>query len=103
MVLYKFPLFTKFIFCHPEGIEGKSYNFSSDFEKIGSEWDVSIQNGTGCDVISDSVKIVHPKYGELELIKIKADVATDYHTIIKEFWVPVNCIIEPSRHVENCN
>lgn len=95
--LMKFPLFTKFMFFHPDGLKDKSYNFSSDFEKIGLEWDVSIRNGTWVDVISDPVEISHPKYGIISLVKIKADVATDYHTIIKEFWVPVNCIIETSK------
>jgi hypothetical protein len=89
----KFPIFTDFMFNHPDGVEGKSYNFSSDLEKIGREWDVSIQNGTGVDIISDPVTIDHSKYGIISLVKVKADVATDYHTIIKEFWVPINCII----------
>jgi len=96
----KFPIYTKFMFYHPYGGEGKSYNFSSKLDKIGSEWDVSIKNGTGIEIVSDidPVTLDHPKYGIISLVKIKADVSTDYHTIIKEFWVPVDCIIETSKH-----
>jgi hypothetical protein len=83
------------MFFHPDGETGKSFNFSTDLKKVGSEWDVSIRNGTAIiDVVSDPVTISHTKYGLLSLVKIKADVATDYHTIIKEFWVPTTCIIE---------
>jgi hypothetical protein len=46
------------------------------------------------DVISAEITLDHPKYGNLTVVKVKADVATDYHTVIKEFWVPVNCIVE---------
>lgn len=103
MGVVKFPLFTKFMFFHPDGEMGKSFNFSSDLEKIGSEWDVAIQNGTYCDVISDPVKIERPKYGIISVVKIKADIATDYHTIIKEFWVPVTCIIEVQKENKTPN
>jgi len=96
MMFTKFPIYTKHMFFHPDGEVGKSFNFSTDFNKIGLEWDVAITNGTGVEIISDidPVTIDHPKYGIISLVKIKADVATDYHTIIKEFWVPANCIIE---------
>lgn len=94
MYLYrKFIVPTKFMFFHPDGESGKPYNFSTDFDKIGLEWDVSIRNGTYIDIISDPVEISHPKYGIISLVKIKADVATDYHTIIKEFWVPISCVL----------
>jgi hypothetical protein len=90
----KFPLFTKYIFLHPDGYEGKLFNFSSDLEKIGIEWDVSIRNGTYIDVISEPIEITRPQYGAISVVKIKADVATDYHTIIKEFWVPITCVVK---------
>lgn len=94
MFLYqKMIIPTKFIFFHPDGETGKPFRFSSDLEKVGKEWDVSIKNGTYVDVISGPVEISSPKYGILTLVKVKADVATDYHTIIKEFWVPTSCII----------
>jgi len=97
MFMYrKFPLFTKYMFFHPDGYEGKSFRFSTDLEKVGVEWDVAIQHGTYVDVISEPIEIHRPKYGAISVIRIRADVATDYHTIIKEFWVPVNCIIETS-------
>ena len=97
MFLYKkFPLFTKYMFFHPDGYEGKSFQFSTDLEKVGVEWDVAIRHGTYVDVISEPIEIHRPKYGAISVIRIRADVATDYHTIIKEFWVPVNCIIETS-------
>jgi hypothetical protein len=95
MFLYnKFPIYTKFMFFHPDGDVGKSFNFSTDLNKVGLEWDVAIRNGTGVDVVSEPVTINHTKYGTINLVKIKADIATDYHTIIKEFWVPTSCIIE---------
>ena len=84
------------MFFHPDGYEGKSFRFSTDLEKVGVEWDVAIQQGTYVDVISEPIEIHRPKYGAISVIRIRADVATDYHTIIKEFWVPVNCIIEAS-------
>jgi hypothetical protein len=90
---FKFPIPTKYRFFKSPGEKGDSFNFSTDLYKIGSEWDVSIQNGTGVDIVSDPVTIDNPKYGLISLIKIKADVATDFHTIIKEFWVPIDCII----------
>ena len=63
-------------------------------EKIGSEWDVGVQNGTYVDLISEPVQIDRPKYGGIiTVIKVKADVATDYHTIIKEFWIPTNTLV----------
>lgn len=94
MFMYqKFPLFTRFAFYHPDGYEGKSYQFSTDLEKIGIEWDVSILQGTHVDVISEPVEIHRPKYGKISVVKIRADVATDYHTIIKEFWVSSHCVV----------
>ena len=93
MMYTKFPIYTKFVFFKLPGEKGDLYKFSSDLEKIGSEWDVEIQNGTYVDVISDPVKIARPSYGTMTVVKIRADIATDYHTIIKEFWVPVDCIM----------
>ncbi len=90
----KFIIPTKFIFQHPDGDVGDAFQFSSDIDKIGEEWDVSIQNGTYVDVISGPIELDRPKYGRITVIKIRADVATDYHTIIKEFWVPIACVIE---------
>ncbi len=77
------------------GEKGDLYRFSSDLEKIGIEWDAQIQNGTYIEIVSEPIEITRFKYGgTLSVVKIKADVSTDYHTIIKEFWVPINCIIE---------
>jgi hypothetical protein len=89
----KFPIYTKFCFKH-FGENGDSFLFSTDFKKIGSVFDVSIQNGTGIDIISDTITLDHPKYGFMSLIKIKADIATDYHTVIKEFWIPIDCVVD---------
>lgn len=94
MMYHKFALFTQFMFMHPDGYEGKSFQFSTDLEKVGVEWDVSITQGTYIDVLSEPIEIHRPKYGKIEVIKIRADVATDYHTIIKEFWVPVSCVVK---------
>lgn len=85
---------TKFMFFHPDGDVGDSFQFSSDLDKIGVEWDVRIANGTYIDVISGPLEIDRPKYGRFTVIKIRADVADDYHTIIKEFWVPLGCIVK---------
>lgn len=90
----KIPLFTKFMFFHPDGYEGKSFQFSTDLEKIGVEWDVSVRHGTYVDVISEPIEIHRSHYGKMSVVKVRADVATDYHTIIKEFWVPVHCVVK---------
>jgi hypothetical protein len=91
----KFRIPTKFIFFNPAGGKDEAFSFSSDLEKIGTEWDVRIKNGTFVELISDPVQIDRPKYGGIiSVIKVKADVATDYHTIIKECWVPT-CAIVP--------
>lgn len=93
MFLYqKIPLFTEFMFYNPDHKMGYVLKFSSDLEKIGIEWDVSLPNGTGVDVISDPIELKRTKYGDIQVVKVKADIATDYHTIIKEFWVPAVCV-----------
>lgn len=94
MLYVKFPIYTKHMFFNPAGKMGEAFRFSSDLEKIGSEWDVAIANGTYVQIISDPVEITRPKYGTFSVVRIKADVATDYHTIIKELWVPVICIVD---------
>lgn len=81
---------TDVVFLRPTDPIEKSFSFSSSIEKIGIEWDVDIRNGSYVSIISDVISINHPKYGTLSLIKVKADVATDFHTIIKEFWVPTD-------------
>jgi hypothetical protein len=90
----KFPMHTEFMFLKSPGETDTSYKFSSDLEKIGSEWDVEIQNRTYVEIIEGPIKIEGTPYGALEVFKIRADIATDYHTIIREFWVPVDCIID---------
>ena len=90
----KFQIPTKFIFFNPSGEPDEVFKFSSDIEKIGLEWDVGIQNGTYVDPISEPVQIDRPKYGGIiSVIKVKADVATDYHTIIKELWIPTCSLV----------
>ena len=91
----KLSIFTKYKFFNPSGEEGVSYNFSTDLEKIGLEWDVQLVNGSYIDVISEPLIIERPKYGgSISVTKIMADIAQDYHTIIKEFWVPTAFIQE---------
>ncbi len=90
---FKWPIFTKFIFHIPSENPDVAYKFSSDLEKVGIEWDISILNGTYVDVISEPIEIERPQYGGLiRLVKVRADVATDFHEIIKEFWVPENSV-----------
>jgi hypothetical protein len=94
MMYVKFPIPTKHIFFNPAGTADEIFKFSSDLEKIGSAWDVAIRNGTNVEIISDPVEISRPRYGVITVVKVKADVATDYHTIIKELWIPTACIVE---------
>lgn len=100
MLYIKFPIFTKFIFFHLLGEKGDAFNFSTDLEKVGVVWDVSIQNGTGVDIISEPVTIDTAKYGIITLVKIKADISLDYHSIIKEFWVPATYVHKVESHNE---
>lgn len=90
----KFTTATEHLFFHPKIPIGKEFKFSSDLEKIGLEWDVSLANGTYVELISDPIEITKEPYGVLNLIKVKADVSTDYHTIIREFYVPVDFIVK---------
>jgi len=91
MIAYqKFTIPTNVIFLRSANKIGMSFNFSSNIEKIGIEWDVSIKNGSYVSIISEPIEVDHPKYGILSVIKVKADVAADYHTVIKEFWVPID-------------
>jgi hypothetical protein len=90
----KFQVPTKFIFFNPSGEKDEPFSFSSDLEKIGTEWDVRVKNGTFVEPISEPVQIDRPKYGGIiSVIKVKADVADDYHTIIKEFWIPTMTLV----------
>ena len=85
----KFPLYNKYVFYNPSEKKGFVFKFSSDIEKIGLEWDVHVANGSYVDVISDPIQISRAPYGTFSVVKVKADVALDYHTIVKEFWVPI--------------
>ena len=81
------------MFINPEGEKGDIYKFCTELEKIGAEFDVSLANGSFITPISDSIEINHPKYGPMMVTKIKADVATDYRSILKEFWIPSEFIV----------
>lgn len=97
----KFRLPTKFIFFNPTGEQNQPFRFSSDLEKVGTEWDVSLRNGSYVEPVSEPVDISRPQYGGIiSVIKVKADVATDFHTIIKEFWIPTIALVplEQSNH-----
>jgi hypothetical protein len=85
------------IFFNSLGERGDLYKFSSLLKNIGIEFDVEFQNESYVEVISDPVEIDHPKYGLLSVTKVRADVALDYHTIMKEFWVPTICLLEESQ------
>jgi hypothetical protein len=91
---FKYPIHTNFMFFNIRGDTDESFKFSTDLEKIGTEWDVEIKNGTFVEPISEPVEIDRPKYGGMiSVIKIRADVAHDFHTIIKEFWIPTSTLI----------
>jgi hypothetical protein len=78
----------KALFSRPDGDDDQMFTFSSTLEKLGEEWDCSLKNNSLVLVISDPVNLVHTKYGRMTLIKIKANMTHDFHTIIGEFWVP---------------
>jgi hypothetical protein len=91
---FKLQIPTEYIFFNSAGKPDEMFSFSSDLEKIGTEWDVNVKNGTYVEPISDLVQIDRPKYGGIiSVIKVKADVATDYHTITEEFWIPVVLLV----------
>ncbi len=102
MLYIKFPLFTKFIFFNPSDEIGHIYGFSSDLEKIGTEWDIRIPNGVYIEPVSEPLEIYRQKYGTISVIKIKADVTpNDYRTVIKEFWIPSSCVVELKNSARN--
>ena len=101
MLYVKFPIPTKHMFFRLPGKKGDAFGFSTELEKIGVELDVSIRNGTYVEVISEPIEIEREKYGKISVVKVRADVATDYHTIIKEFYVPAACIVEVENNVIN--
>lgn len=83
------------LFFHPAGAEDEVFGYSSTLDKIGHELDVKLRNNTIVMVVSEPVVIDVPKYGGLiSVTKIKADVSTDYHTIVVEFWVPTITLVE---------
>lgn len=94
MMYTKFIIPTEHIFFHPSGKMGEAFRFSSDLEKIGVEWDRAIRNGTYVEVVSDPIEVTKEPYGTFKVLKIKADVATDYHTIIQELYVPAFCVVK---------
>jgi len=79
-----------YIFIRPDEEFGKRFNFCTELDDIGTgKFDVSLANGSKVEVVSDPVEIYREKYGgNISVTKIKADIAIDYHTIIKEFWIP---------------
>lgn len=89
---------TNYMFYNPTAEVGHVFKFSSDIEKIGIEWDVAVKNGTLVDIISDPIEITRPQYGTFTVVKIKADVAIDYHTIVREFWVPTMCVYKVEKN-----
>jgi hypothetical protein len=84
----------KALFFNPNGEEDQSFNFSSTLEKVGVEWDCTLKNNSIVIVLSEPVEIDSPKYGNIWLTKIKANMATDFHTIIGEFWVPTITLVD---------
>jgi hypothetical protein len=94
----KYPLFTEFVLFNLAGDIEKSYGYHSDIEKIGIERaEIAVKNGTYVKKISEPVEIDIPKYGKISVIKVLADIATDYHTIMAEFWAPTASVIETER------
>lgn len=103
MLYFKIPIPTKFIFSKPLEEKGALCGFSSVLHKIGIENDVVLQNGCYVEVLSEPLKINSPKYGELIISKIQADVSTDYHTITKVCWIPTQYITEIKEINEHIN
>jgi hypothetical protein len=85
----------KVLFFNTMGTENELFGFSTTLDKIGVELDVSLRNNTQVLILSEPLEINVPKYGGvISVTKIRADVATDYHAIIKEFWVPTATLSE---------
>ncbi len=82
--------------------EGHVYSFSTDLEKIGLEWDVQLANGSYIELVSEPLYIQRPKYGGMiSVTKIRANVSPDFHTIMKEFWIPTESILELESEPSN--
>ena len=60
-------------------------NLSSKLEDIGINWDVEVKNNTPVIILSDPIKVVSPKHGEMEVIQVCSD--------DKTFWARTDCII----------
>lgn len=78
----------KALFFRPDQDANQMFNFSSTLEKVGEGWDCQLKNNSIVLVISESIEIIHTKYGKMTLTKIKANMAPDFHIIVGEFWVP---------------
>lgn len=86
------------LFLMQGGAEDEVFGFSSTLDKIGIELDVGLKNNTMVLVLSEPVVIDVAKYGGLiSITKIRADVSTDYHTIIMDFWVPTTTLVETEK------
>lgn len=82
------------VFLQSVDSPNKMYSFSSTLEKVGVEWDCSLQNNTAVLILSDPVEVHREKYGAISLTKIRANVATDFHTIMQEMWVRTDCLVD---------
>ena len=85
-----------YLFMMPGLPDDADFGFASQFEDIGhvDKHDVRLKNATKVLILSEPAIAEHPTLGPLWVTKIRADVSRDYHTIIKEFWVPTNLLIK---------
>ena len=90
MLYHKYNIFNDAKLVFPDGVA--AFSFSSDLDQIGTLFDVTVAAGTRVGILSDPITLTHPKYGILNIQMVEADVATDYHTIIKKFWIPIEFI-----------
>lgn len=81
-------------FFNPNGAADEVFSFSSTLEKMGAEWDCSLKNNSIVIIISEPIQIDSPKYGKMWLTKIKANMASDFHLIMGEFWVPTITLVD---------
>ena|SRR5271154_4465129 len=80
-------------FFRSDGEADQMFAFFSTLEKVGVEQDCKLRNDSIVVVISEPVEIESEKYGKISLIKIRANMAPDFHLIMGEFWVPTITLV----------
>lgn len=74
--------------------KGREFKFCSELEKIGSQLDVAIINGTYVEVISEPILITTTKYGKINVVKVRKNNN-------EELWIPKRDLYEINLHFLN--